>query len=509
MSLSICCYVDYSVISTVLRPDHSPQLSVITADISFEPNTNDVDETQAVGIIICGLDGVFPSLLDVNSHCASDEGFQLEHEDPSGYSLLDAHYTGDVCESVSDELDETDCFWQCPTVLDESNSAGDLLDSELLPGQPAVDLVPGQPAAVDLLQLSACSQTAFQPCVSTRSLVVQGGLEPQKLARNEDNTVEMVQQTDEQMTGGIGVEIVDVSRPLKASPYPEEAVVMLRTLCLTQHPRSKRYCFRKVTGGGATKRFASAHEAYLWAWQTYRQDACLHLASSTPEVAAEWRAPERAMTEPHLPPCSTALLSRTLANEEKVNARVLRLCSGPASEMEVVRCFGFSLTQRLFKSVAPRTWLNDEIISFYMLWMAHRDLTIMQSYPETSAHYRQSHFYNNGFISLLLDNETGEYDYSKVRRWSKNFDTFAMEKIFCPINIANTHWTLAVIYIREKRVKYFDSVGNTGERYVNGLLRYLQDEHQDKKHTPLLDLPSWNVEYGSKFNCPQQQNDFD
>lgn len=35
--------------------------------------------------------------------------------------------------------------------------------------------------------------------------------------------------------------------------------------------------------------------------------------------------------------------------------------------------------------------------------------------------------------------------------------------------------------VREKRVKYFDSVGNTAERYVNGLLRSLQHGHQDKK----------------------------
>lgn len=38
-------------------------------------------------------------------------------------------------------------------------------------------------------------------------------------------------------------------------------------------------------------------------------------------------------------------------------------------------------------------------------------------------------------------------------RWHKKFDIFKMDKVFCPINIKNTHWALCVIYMHEKRVQ--------------------------------------------------------
>ena len=51
-----------------------------------------------------------------------------------------------------------------------------------------------------------------------------------------------------------------------------------------------------------------------------------------------------------------------------------------------------------------------------------------------------------------------------IIRWTKNFDIFEKDKLFFPINIDNTHWTMMVVYVQDKRVMYLDSMGQLGER---------------------------------------------
>ncbi len=40
-------------------------------------------------------------------------------------------------------------------------------------------------------------------------------------------------------------------------------------------------------------------------------------------------------------------------------------------------------------------------------------------------------------------------------------DIFSLKYIFCPININNSHWTLAVIFMEAKKIQYYDSCGKT------------------------------------------------
>jgi hypothetical protein len=204
-----------------------------------------------------------------------------------------------------------------------------------------------------------------------------------------------------------------------------------------------------------------------------------------------------------------ALQDRQFVAEDSLRARFDAVLRGPGSEEVVVEGFDIPVTRRLFQSLARHSWLNDEIINYYMLLLKDRNNKLLDHYKETGTRpdYRPSHFYNNFFVNKLLDNETGGYMYSYVKRWSRRFDTFAMDKIFCPINISNTHWTLAVIYVQQKRVRYIDSMSGSGRRYVDGLFRYLKEEHLDKKKAPLPDPESWSLEYGS--DCPQQQNGVD
>lgn len=93
------------------------------------------------------------------------------------------------------------------------------------------------------------------------------------------------------------------------------------------------------------------------------------------------------------------------------------------------------------------------------------------------------------------------------------------------------HWCLAVIDPPEKRIVYFDSLGDQGIQcrkhlfqsvaptlfdFVAGVAvaamscavhRYLQDEHQDKRKAP-MDTSGWDISSPAD-KLPQQRNGFD
>lgn len=58
-------------------------------------------------------------------------------------------------------------------------------------------------------------------------------------------------------------------------------------------------------------------------------------------------------------------------------------------------------------------------------------------------------------------------------------------------------------------IEYYDSCGGTGDKYINSIHKYLQEEHQLKKCIPLPNANKWNLKYGSRTNCPQQLNGYD
>jgi Ulp1 family protease len=99
-----------------------------------------------------------------------------------------------------------------------------------------------------------------------------------------------------------------------------------------------------------------------------------------------------------------------------------------------------------------------------------------------------------------------KYTYANVLRWTKRLDVFNMDKIYFPININNSHWTIAVISMRHKTIIYYDSLGASGTNYKNILLRWVTDEaHRKTINVPRSDwslLPRQN-------NVPMQSNGYD
>jgi sentrin-specific protease 1 len=105
------------------------------------------------------------------------------------------------------------------------------------------------------------------------------------------------------------------------------------------------------------------------------------------------------------------------------------------------------------------------------------------------------------------------YDCVLTLCFSRSFylgkDIFKLNKIIFPINQGNQHWTMAVAFMDEKRIQFYDSFGGNGDRYVRDLFQYLQDEHLDKRGTLLPDLDSWTLVGATTRDTPRQRNGYD
>lgn len=168
-------------------------------------------------------------------------------------------------------------------------------------------------------------------------------------------------------------------------------------------------------------------------------------------------------------------------------------------ESEVlIESFGISINRSLLREVYENHWIDDNIIDFSMRMFQERDDYECQQIQGK----RSSHFYSCHFMNLLLVNG---YDYSNVQRWSKNFNIFEKDKVFCPVNLKNKHWGLLVIYVQRKEIIYYDSMGIKGKKYLDSALQYMYDEAKSSYIHFIYD--EWKIV--SCNGIPQQKNSYD
>ncbi|ORY27379.1 hypothetical protein BCR39DRAFT_577632, partial [Naematelia encephala] len=132
----------------------------------------------------------------------------------------------------------------------------------------------------------------------------------------------------------------------------------------------------------------------------------------------------------------------------------------------------------------PGMWLNDAIINTYGALLLDR--------AEVPGAPRSIHFFNSFFYQKL--SEQG-YDKGMLKRWTKRskVDIFEKDVVLFPINLGNAHWTAAAINMKEKRIEYYDSMGDRGgarKAIFRNVREYLQKEHQDKKGSA-FNLSGW------------------
>ena len=91
----------------------------------------------------------------------------------------------------------------------------------------------------------------------------------------------------------------------------------------------------------------------------------------------------------------------------------------------IVSGFNVDLTCNDVLCLRNGNWLNDEVINFIMNLIIERS-KISKNLPKV-------HCFNTFFYAKLYHNRM--YKYDNVKRWSRKFDLFSLDKIIIPIHL--------------------------------------------------------------------------
>ena len=170
---------------------------------------------------------------------------------------------------------------------------------------------------------------------------------------------------------------------------------------------------------------------------------------------------------------------------------------GPPTEI-LAKQGADSVQRGSMQTLRPGQWLNNEVINYFLKnCLARRDKKMCAR--DTGR--RRSNFFNSFFVQTMFNKKNdnpklrGRYNYKNVKSWSKKVpgeDIFNLKYILCPINLDNKHWRPAVIFMEDKRIQYYDSMGGTDRSKLEGLLEYVKDEYR-VKNCKELDVTEWEL----------------
>ena len=207
-----------------------------------------------------------------------------------------------------------------------------------------------------------------------------------------------------------------------------------------------------------------------------------------------------------------AFILRPLTPEEELIVRTALYGDGSATEILASHEAG-SVQRSSMQRLQPGQWLNDETMYYFpKVCLVMLDAELCAADPERNP----SQYFSSHFCQLLFDEKNknpslrGKYSYNNVKSWSNKVqgkDIFKLRCIFCPINIDNLHWTLAVIFMEEKMIQYYDSLGGTDRVKLEGLLEYIKDEYKAKNGGE-MNASEWKL-VGCTSDTPRQLNGYD
>jgi len=172
----------------------------------------------------------------------------------------------------------------------------------------------------------------------------------------------------------------------------------------------------------------------------------------------------------------------------------------------IVEGFNIEMTTKLLSCLEPGSWLNDEVMNFYLELLSERCKRNNGPNSQVPPERRiKCHFFNTFFYAKL--DENGAYKYQNVKRWAKRakVDILSQDKIITPIHVGLNHWCLAVVNFKKKRFEYYDSLGGNNERCLKNLRAYVMDEAKANKKP--FDVRGWS-DYMPKY-IPRQTNGCD
>jgi sentrin-specific protease 1 len=172
------------------------------------------------------------------------------------------------------------------------------------------------------------------------------------------------------------------------------------------------------------------------------------------------------------------------------------------SELQVVDKFAITLTRHSFAKLGRGQWLDDQLINFYF--------KMLQELKDAdSSVIRKSVFFST-FLMQNLFVQADKFDYKAVERWTKKIKIFEHDMLFFPINYNQDHWLLAVVYMQQKMIVLYDSMGSSTkkEKLKGVLMNWLQLEKETKHPEAHFDASEWHSCFGG-FHVPKQSNGYD
>lgn len=174
-----------------------------------------------------------------------------------------------------------------------------------------------------------------------------------------------------------------------------------------------------------------------------------------------------------------------------LEAQLLLNCD--PSDAIILERFKVALKHRDLICLRSKTWLNDEVVNIYMQLAQERE----------SCRSKNENIFMSSFFYQKLVHFNGGFNYSGVKKWTKHIDIFSSSRIFFPININRQHWVVVCVSMHNKKVQYFDSLGNDGRIISENILRWLQLESSSRIQCNLNGFTTESV------RCPLQSTGWD
>ncbi|GFH54011.1 hypothetical protein CTEN210_10487 [Chaetoceros tenuissimus] len=214
------------------------------------------------------------------------------------------------------------------------------------------------------------------------------------------------------------------------------------------------------------------------------EQRCKKDRTTQEELAIEMEEVDQKTSQERHEPLSLASLFEPITGDLRLKVDNALFTYGDMNEILAVS--GSDIVVReSFRSLS-RGALDDKVVNFFFKSLAIRDIE-----------KQRNHFVESTFLSELLgvNSIQKRYSYRNVRSLSESVlggDVFLLDKVFFPCKVDEKRWACAVVYMKEKKIQYFDSVKGDGSKYVDVLFQYLQDEWKAKKEGEFPDLARWD-----------------
>jgi Ulp1 family protease len=204
-------------------------------------------------------------------------------------------------------------------------------------------------------------------------------------------------------------------------------------------------------------------------------------------------------------------LRRTLTQQELDRVRNAVSLNGSEKEV-IVEGHKVSITRKDLRTLRDNGWLNDEIVN--MIGNLVKDFiekipNELEPKPKDDGRAPKIYLPLSFFVSKLMSDTLEIYSFDNVKRWTTRAktDIFSCDFVIFPRNISNTHWACVFLDMKKKIIWNLDSLGSSDKDFCEIMLKWLQDEHFDKKKS-VLPINDWTIK-GPPADLPRQNNGVD